>query len=383
MSGAITDNKGNSYADRFVEAVVGWPAWETGIALATNITGGTNHVVTTGSVANDEATLGWDEFLGAGRIGATTSVFRASGSTQISAAVDLDGPGWVVVDWCGDSGTYGAEGFDWTVQAVGEGTTIGTWQVSGQRLKNHGNGWIQWKRWRRYFPTGGTGIQLTINAATLEPTQGARFYATPIQDAFHAGAVLTVPAALATAGSVTRQRTAALTVPAAIATAGTAARQRTAALTIPAAISTVATKGITAAATLTIPATLATATTTTRRRAASLTIGAALATDAVRIPTVAGAASLTIAAQLTTTGALTRNRSVAATLAAQLTTTGTITRRRGATLVITAAIYTNLDNLTAGGGAAADRGVLEAIVADFVDPVADEVDAPPADPDTV
>lgn len=198
-------------------------------------------------------------------------------------------------------------------------------------------------------------------------------------------AALTIGAALGTTGALTRNRAASLAVAAALATTAVATRERAAALTIPAAISTGAVRGVAASATLTVPAAIATTATKSSGAsgAASLTIGAALATDAVRIPTVAGAASLTIAAQLTTTGALTRNRSVAATLAAQLTTTGTITRRRGATLVITAAIYTNLDNLTAGGGAAADRGVLEAIVADFVDPVADEVDAPPADPDTV
>ena len=378
-SGSLTDNDGGTFTDRFVEPVVGWPDWETGIALRLNVGAKTGYQVTTPSVANDEATLSWAEYIGAGRIGATTSVFRASGTTQISAAVDLDGPGWVDVSWCGDAGTYGAEGFDWTVQAVGEGVNLGDWQVVEHRLKNHTNGWIQHKRWRRYFPTGGTGIQLTINAATLEPTQGARFYATPIQDAFHSGAVLTVPAALDTTATVTRSRSAALTIPAAIATTGELTRNRAAELAVPAAIATEITRGLTGAAEFAVPAAIATTGTLTRQRAAELAIAAALATTLDHTPTVHGAASLAIPAELATTGTLTRNRSAAAAIAASLTTTGTLTRNRAAALTVPAAIHTNLDN--PADNPAGSLGFAFPPVAPIVDDFVDEIETP--DPDTV
>ena len=156
-----------------------------GVGSALNVNGGTNHILTTQGVVSDEATLAWSEWRGARYIADTQHAFVASGSTQISPAVTLTGPGWVEVDWFGDGNTFGVEDFDWTVTASGEGTALGEWNVVDSRTRNHPNGWIQWKRWRKYFatpPASTSDTRLTLSSLT--PAQGADWYATAIQAAW-------------------------------------------------------------------------------------------------------------------------------------------------------------------------------------------------------
>lgn len=208
-STAITDNKtGNTYTER-ANGNYGLGAgasWKNSVGSALNVNGGTNHILTTQGVAGDEATLAWSEWRGARYIADTQHAFVASGSTQISPAVTLTGPGWVEVDWFGDGNTFGVEDFDWTVTASGEGTALGEWNVVDSRTRNHPNGWIQWKRWRKYFatpPASTSDTRLTLSSLT--PAQGADWYATAIQAAPTAtrSASVSATGAVTTAATVT------------------------------------------------------------------------------------------------------------------------------------------------------------------------------------
>ncbi|MBK8743119.1 MAG: hypothetical protein IPM02_28295 [Betaproteobacteria bacterium] len=205
----VTDNKtGNTYTelDTGNYGLGGGAAWVNATGYCIGVNGGTNHILTTPSIALNEATLGWDEIKQGHVLISHGHVFRASGATQSSPpGISVTGPAWVYVDWFGDGNTFGAEGFVWTVTAVDEGPTVGSqWQVVDSRIVNHNNGWIQWKRWRRYFSTVTANIQLTL--ASLHPTQGADFYAAAFQEtAGVSGAVtLSVPATMSPTAEVTR-----------------------------------------------------------------------------------------------------------------------------------------------------------------------------------
>ncbi|MEO5742743.1 MAG: hypothetical protein ABIS29_19320 [Vicinamibacterales bacterium] len=198
----VTDNKtGNSYTElntgNYGLGVSA--AWVNATGYCIGVNGGTNHILTTPGIAFNEATLAWDEIKQGHVLASYGHVFRASGATQSSPpGISVTGPAWVYIDWFGDGNTFGPEGFVWTVTAVGEGPMVGSqWQVVDSRIVNHNNGWIQWKRWRRYFPIATANIQLTL--ASLYPTQGADFYAAAFQETADVGsATLAGPAAMAT-----------------------------------------------------------------------------------------------------------------------------------------------------------------------------------------
>ena len=178
---AITDNKGNTYAAIATGDYKGiWPLL-TEVYVKVGGTGGADHEITANGILDNEITIGFDEIKCAYLADYATS-YTTSGSTQISpTGVDLKGPGWVYVDWFGDSRVSGGEGSIWTVTAQDEGGTVGSqWQVVDARLTNRGDGWIQWKRWRRYYAAATTDIRLQLS--TLSPTLGARWFAAAFGD---------------------------------------------------------------------------------------------------------------------------------------------------------------------------------------------------------
>lgn len=184
----LTDNKGNNALwteirrDNYGTFDPTFAPWEAAVFVCLNGAGGTNHIVTTPGVAGDELGLGWDEIQRGFHMVATSFAARLTGQVQNSAPLSTNGPGWVYVDWFGARNTFGAEGFVWTVNAIGQGTNVGDWQVCDSRIVNHTDGWFQWKRWRRYFPAKTLNIQLAINEATLNPAQPAFFYAAAFQE---------------------------------------------------------------------------------------------------------------------------------------------------------------------------------------------------------
>lgn len=182
----LTDNKGNTWTelrrDNYGTFDPLFAPWEAAVAVCLDGAGGVNHVVTTPSLVGDECHLAWDEIQQGHHLVSTSFAARLTGQVQISAPLSTNGPGWVYVDWFGAAPTFGAEGFVWTVTAIGEGLNVGDWQVCDSRLVNHVDGWFQWKRWRRYFSAKTTNIQLTINEVTLNPPQPAFFYAAAFQE---------------------------------------------------------------------------------------------------------------------------------------------------------------------------------------------------------
>lgn len=185
----IYDNKSNTWTKLhegnygpFVPAYASWDA-ESWVCL--DGTGGSNHVVSTACVVADESHLAWEEIKGGHYLAASSHVQRlTAGTNQTSGAISTTAPAWVYVDWFGVYGIYGAEGFNWTVNAVGESTDPATgWQVADSRIKHHTDGWFQWKRWRRYYAAPTSNIQLTIDTATLDPDQPAQFFAAAFQEA--------------------------------------------------------------------------------------------------------------------------------------------------------------------------------------------------------
>ena len=184
----LTDNKGNNALwteirrDNYGTFDPTFAPWEAAIFECIDGAGGTNHVVTTPGVAGDELHLGWTEIQQGHYRVATTAALRLTGQTQNSAPLATNGPAYVIVDWFGARGTFGAEGFDWTVTAIGENAdpALG-WKPLDSRTKNHTDGWFQWKRWIRYFATRQAAIQFAINEATLNPPQPGIFYASAFQ----------------------------------------------------------------------------------------------------------------------------------------------------------------------------------------------------------
>jgi hypothetical protein len=195
-SHTVTDNKGNTYTelDTGNYGLGAGANWVNATGYRIGANGGNNHVLTTPSIAFDEATLAWDEIKQGNVLVSHGHVFRPSGQTQSSPpGISVTGPAWVYIDWFGNGNTFGAEGFVWTVTAVDEGPTVGSqWQVVDSRIVNHNNGWIQWKRWRRYFPTATQDIQLSL--AALIPAQGADFYAAAFQETAPNAVVRSTPA---------------------------------------------------------------------------------------------------------------------------------------------------------------------------------------------
>jgi hypothetical protein len=180
---AITDNKGNTYSAVATGDYKGiWPLL-AGVYVAVDGTGGAGHEITAKGVLENELTIGFDEIKSCASLVDHATSYTTRGSKQISpSGVDLAGPGWVYVDWFGDSPTSGGEGSVWTVAAQDEGATVGShWQVVDARLTNRNDGWIQWKRWRRYFPAGAENIQLQLSS--LSPAQGARWFTAAFGDA--------------------------------------------------------------------------------------------------------------------------------------------------------------------------------------------------------
>jgi hypothetical protein len=184
----IYDNKSNTWTKLhegnygpFVPAYASWDA-ESWVCL--DGTGGSNHVVSTACVVTDESHLAWEEIKGGHVLVASSHVQRlTAGTDQTSGSISTSAPAWVYVDWFGVYGIFGAEGFDWTVEAVGENAdpALG-WQVADSRVKHHTDGWFQWKRWRRYYSVPTSNIQLAINTATLNPAQPAQFFAAAFQN---------------------------------------------------------------------------------------------------------------------------------------------------------------------------------------------------------
>ena len=180
---AITDNKGNTYSAVATGDYKGiWPLL-AGVYVAVDGTGGAGHEITAKGILENELTIGFDEIKSCASLVDYATSYTTRGSKQISpSGVDLAGPGWVYVDWFGDSPTSGSEGSVWTVAAQDEGATVGSqWQVVDARLTNRNDGWIQWKRWRRYFPAAAENIQLQLSS--LSPAQGARWFTAAFGDA--------------------------------------------------------------------------------------------------------------------------------------------------------------------------------------------------------
>lgn len=227
---ALTDNYSNAYAS--VEAMTfepPWVSWEIVSEVAIGAAGGSNHIVTTGSVVSDEATLIWTEIKQCAHLADSSAVFRGVGTSLVSVGVDLDAPGWVFVDALGDSGTFGAEDFPWTIAAVGEGATVGThWQRLDSRLLNHNDGWIPVVRFARYYSAATSGITLTIDDATINPDQGVYLFAAAFQEVNvtvrDAAGTNTVAAALAAARTVVRSAAGTNAVTASLAAQRTAIR---------------------------------------------------------------------------------------------------------------------------------------------------------------
>lgn len=329
---AITDNKSNTYTQLHTGTynLGGSAQWQNATGVCIGATGGTNHVLTTQSVALDEATLGWDEIEEAHYLADSAHAFVASGSTQQSPAVDLEDAGWVYVDWFGDGNTFGAEGFLWTVTATGEGTNLGDWQVCDARITNHNNGWIQWKRWRRYFATATSNIRLTL--VTLNPNQGADWYAASFQEfrtvARTSAGTNAVDAALAASRSVVRGAPGSNAAEAALAAQRTAIRTAAGENAVAAALA--ANRVVTgiAAGTNATEAALAMTRTVVRSGAATNATDAALAMARIVVRAAAGAnaTEATLAAAREVIRAAGGVNAVEAALDATLVPGGTATR---------------------------------------------------------
>lgn len=272
----LTDNKGNTYTLLIRDDYDDGSAWENEIAVCVGGAGGTGHQFSADGVNFDEVTFAADEILKCAYLADYGTSFTASGTTQISpTGIDLKGPGWVYVDWFGDGPTSGSEGSSWTVTAQDEGPTVGSqWQVVDSRIVNHNDGWIQWKRWRRYYATATTGIRLQL--ASLSPTQGARWYAAAFMEANITSATAAGSTAVTAATSATRtlERSAAGSTAPDVATAAARSFERTLA-------------GSTAAG-------ASTSAIAARARAASSSSGVSVVTSAVKVQERTGSGSTAV-----------------------------------------------------------------------------------------
>lgn len=226
---AVRDNKGNGSYTTLAENAFNapWTAWESLAAVKIGALGGTNHIVTIDSLIADEDTGIWTELTKCAYMEDFQTSYTLLGASQISPAVQLSGPGYVVVDWLGDSASSGAEGSNWTVTAVGESSA---WIVLDSRIKNHNNGWIPVKRWIQYFPSGVSGSASRLTIGSLSPNQGARWYAASFQEVRTIGRTVTfdiVASAQSTLNAI-KARTATASIAVGAVSSANARRERTA-----------------------------------------------------------------------------------------------------------------------------------------------------------
>jgi hypothetical protein len=345
----FSDSKGNTYTSLAIGDYGVTSPWESQVALVLNGAGGAAHTLTANSIVNDETTLGFSEIKKCSYLADFATAFTADGSTQISpAGVDLKGPGWVYVDWFGDGPVTGAEGAVWTVTAVDEGATVGSqWQVVDSRIVNHTDGWIQWKRWRRYYATATTGIRLQL--ATLSVPQGARWYAAALMEAnitlAAASLVIAVnavtaatrnlarsaslPIAIGASTAATRSigRTAAMAVAVDASTSAVVSRSRSASMTLAVNAVTSAVVARTRTAAMTVAVGASVAATANRSRSAALSIAVGASTAATVVPGGAGvqrSASMTIAVDAASAASLRAFRSASMAISVGAATSATV-----------------------------------------------------------
>lgn len=226
---AVRDNKLNGSYTTLAENAFNapWTAWESLAAVKIGALGGTNHILTIDSLAADEDTGIWTELTKCAYMEDFQTSYTLLGTSQISPAVQLSGPGYIIVDWLGDSASFGPENSDWTVTAVGEGLT---WIVLDSRIKNHNNGWIPVKRWIQFFPSGVSGSASRLTIGSLSPNQGARWYAGSFQETRTIGRTVTfdIVASAQSALNAIKNRTATTDIAVGAVSSANARRERTA-----------------------------------------------------------------------------------------------------------------------------------------------------------
>lgn len=319
-SKAIADNKGNTFTSLGRNDYNVTSPWEIETFVKISGAGGVGHTFTANNIVDDECTFAVDEIKNCAYLASNATSFTTNGATQISPPVSLNGPGWVYVDWGGDGAVSGAEGFDWTVTAVNEGAAVGSqWQVVDSRIRNHTNGWIQWKRWRRYFAAATSGIQMQL--ATVSPAQGARWHAAAFQEANIIDRVATMSVTSSATTSATRAlaRSSSLAVAPAASTAATrilprstsldmvasaavsavAVRVRSLSLPIEAEPATAANRLMPRSADMPINGIASTSATTSHERSAAMSVASGASTAA----TVAAGASLSVSMQVAASAA--------------------------------------------------------------------------------
>lgn len=175
---SASDNKsGNTYTQRAEGAYepAGAAAWETAIFTALNVNGGPNHIVSVPGIVGDELTIFWTEIIRGFYFAGYTTALHAAGATQIITLPQTEGPTWAILDWFGDGPTITPEGALLTVSAPGD------WTVVDARLTNHTDGWIQGKRWKKFFATGIPAS--TTVTTTPGRSEGCRLWAAAFQEA--------------------------------------------------------------------------------------------------------------------------------------------------------------------------------------------------------
>lgn len=365
---ALTDNYANTYVG--VEAMTlepPWTAWEIVSEVALGADGGSNHIVTTDSVVSDEATLIWTEIKQCAHLNDSSAVFRGIGTSLVSVGVDLDAPGWVIVDAVGDSGTFGAEDFAWTMAAVGEGSTVGThWQRLDARLLNHNDGWIPVVRFARYYAASTAGITLTVDDATLNPNQGVYLFAAAFQEVNVTTRTASTSSTVSAALAATRQvaRSASISSAAAASLAATRAVVRTAATTSGVEASLAAGRIVTATASTAaaVEASLAATRQVVRPASTTSAVDASLAaTRAVHRQasvTAATAAALSVGRTVERTAATAAE--VAASLSADHTPAGTATRSAATNSAVEASLAATRQVVRSADGSSAVDAALAA-----------------------
>lgn len=312
----ITDNKGNTYTSLLRQGYQPASDWENEIAVCVDGDGGTDHEITTDSVEFNETTFAFDEIKNCAYLADHGTSYTVDGTTQISpTGIDLKGPGWVYVDWFGDGPVSGAEGSVWTVTAQDEGPTVGSqWQVVDSRIVNHTNGWIQWKRWRRFYAAATTNIRLQL--ATLNPSQGARWYAAAFMEANITDAVAAITVAVGAASAATRAlaRSAdqAIAVGASTAASVTGARSAAIAIDVGAATSAIRT----------VP------------RSAALALAVGATSDALAIRARAAALAIAVGADTSATASAAGDRTVALSIAVGAAIAAAVSHQRTAALSV-------------------------------------------------
>lgn len=329
----ITDNKGNTYTSLVIGDYGGVSAWESQILVCVAGAGGAAHTWTANSILNDETTFAVDEIKKCQYLAGYVTSFTVVGSTQISpTGLNLKGPGWVYVDWFGEGPVSGAEGFDWTVTAVNEGPTVGSqWQVVDSRIRNHTDGWIQWKRWRRYYAAAATNIQMQL--ATVSPNQGARWYAAAFMEAnvTEATAATSAAADIITSALGRHERAASSSAAAGASTAATGAYARTATASAAAGVQTSAVSVRARTAVASAAADVATAAVRSTPRSATIAAAVDASAAATRILERSAASSAEAGASTAATvsaGSGPVERTASATAAADIVTSATRTLQR-------------------------------------------------------